>query len=74
MKHLVSPREQEVLTLLAQGKKTGAIARLLYVSPKTIEKHVCNLRVKLGLASSSELVVYACQQAFFAPWIGEEGR
>ena len=45
-------REQEVLALMAEGRSNGAIAQLLVVSERAIEKHVSNIFSKLGLAPS----------------------
>jgi DNA-binding NarL/FixJ family response regulator len=49
---LLTPREQEVLGLMAEGRTNGAIARALVVSDGAIEKHVSNIFSKLGLAPS----------------------
>ena len=48
----LTPREREVLTLLAQGRSNAAIAGQLYISPKVVEKHVASIFDKLGLAPS----------------------
>jgi DNA-binding NarL/FixJ family response regulator len=60
-----TPREQEVLTLLATGQPTRRIAEALHLSPKTVETHIMHLRQKLGLAHISELIVYACWHAIY---------
>ena len=60
-----TPREREVLTLLATGKPTRRIADALHLSPKTVETHIIHLRQKLGLAHISELIVYACWHAIY---------
>lgn len=52
-------RELEVLGLLATGRSDREIARLLFVSPKTVEKHVANLRGKLEASSRSAAVAVA---------------
>jgi DNA-binding CsgD family transcriptional regulator len=46
----LTPREREVLSLLAQGRSNAAIAAALFISPKVVEKHVANIFDKLGLA------------------------
>jgi DNA-binding NarL/FixJ family response regulator len=45
-------REREVLALMAEGRSNGAIAGLLVVSERAVEKHVSNIFSKLGLAPS----------------------
>ena len=45
-------REREVLGLMAEGRSNGAIARILVVSERSVEKHVGNIFSKLGLAPS----------------------
>lgn len=52
-------REQEVVRLLAQGRKQTDIARQLCVSPRTIEAHVRNARAKTNSTSAFELAVRA---------------
>jgi DNA-binding NarL/FixJ family response regulator len=46
----LTPREREVLSLIAQGRSNAAIAAALFISPKVAEKHVANIFDKLGLA------------------------
>ena len=48
----LTPREREVLSLIAQGRSNVAIASALFISPKVVEKHVANIFDKLGLAPS----------------------
>ena len=48
----LTPREREVLSLIAQGRSNAAIASTLFISPKVVEKHVANIFDKLGLAPS----------------------
>ena len=45
-------REREVLGLMAEGRSNGAIAHLLVISERAVEKHVSNIFSKLGLAVS----------------------
>jgi DNA-binding NarL/FixJ family response regulator len=45
----LTPREREVLSLIAQGRSNAAIATALFISPKVVEKHVANIFGKLGL-------------------------
>jgi len=55
----LTPREREILQLLAEGKSNKEIAALLGISVNTAEAHRANIMLKLDLHSISELVVYA---------------
>jgi len=55
----LSEREREVFKLLAEGKKNKEIAKLLYVSQRTIDTHRLNLMKKLGLATNGEITQLA---------------
>jgi DNA-binding NarL/FixJ family response regulator len=55
----LSPRESEVLALLATGRTNRAIADQLCISEKTVARHVSNIFTKLGLSSRSEATAYA---------------
>jgi serine/threonine-protein kinase PknK len=49
---VLSPREREVLSLMAEGASNAGIATQLYVSEGTVEKHVGNILAKLDLPVS----------------------
>jgi DNA-binding NarL/FixJ family response regulator len=55
----ITPRQREVLQLLAQGKTMKEIGHVLNISPKTIESHKYELMRSLGLKTTAELVRYA---------------
>lgn len=55
----LSSREKEVLTLLAQGHSMTSIAKLLFLSPHTIDSHRMNLCAKLQVRRTTELAVWA---------------
>ncbi len=55
----LTTREQEVLRLMVKGKTNQAIAVDLDISEKTVEKHVGEIFVKLGVTSRVEAAVYA---------------
>ena len=57
----LTEREQEVLALAVEGKSNKEIARLLFISPKTVSVHRTNIMSKLGVHNSAELVRYAMQ-------------
>jgi len=56
-------REQEVVGLLAQGKRQTDIARVLLISHRTVEAHVRNARYKVGAQSAFDLAVRAAVEA-----------
>jgi two-component system response regulator NreC len=58
----LTPREQEVLTYLAEGASNEEIAAALVISPKTVERHRENIMHKLNLHSRAELVRYAIRR------------
>lgn len=58
-KETLTPRENQVMKLLAAGHSTKDVASLLQLSVKTAETHRSNIMGKLGLHSVSELVLYA---------------
>ena len=57
----LTPREQEVMRLLAEGLSSKKVAEKLYISPKTVENHRANIMNKLGLHSTIELIRYAAK-------------
>ena len=57
----LTPREQEVMRLLAEGFSTKEAAEKLFISPKTIENHRNNIMHKLDLHSTVELIRYAAK-------------
>jgi DNA-binding CsgD family transcriptional regulator len=59
--HGLTPRELEVLRLVATGKSNKEICGLLFLSQKTIERHVSNIFSKLGVASRAAATAYAYQ-------------
>ena len=62
----LSPRELEVLTLVAQGYTNQQIADRLYLSVKTVETYKARVMEKLSLGSRVELVRYALQHGFLS--------
>src|SRR5436309_10927409 len=55
----LTPREREIIQLLAEGKSNKEVAAVLNVSTRTIETHRANIMHKLGIHSLSGLVRYA---------------
>ena len=62
----LTPRETEVLELLAEGLNNDEIAARLVISPHTVARHRENLMRKLGLHSKSELVKYAIRKGIIS--------
>jgi DNA-binding NarL/FixJ family response regulator len=58
----LSPREVEVLRLVAAGKTNHAIATELFLSDKTVERHVSNILTKLDVSSRTAAAAYAFER------------
>jgi len=61
---MLTSREREVLTLLAEGKKTQEIAAALFISVNTVRRHRYNLMEKLDINNLADLVKYAISQNY----------
>ena len=59
---LLTPREREVLQLIAEGKSNKEAAASLFVSPTTIETHRARIMDKLDLHSTADIVLYAVRK------------
>lgn len=55
----VSDREREIIQLVAEGHCVDDIAKMLGLSPKTVDTHRSNIRRKLDIGSTAELILYA---------------
>jgi ATP/maltotriose-dependent transcriptional regulator MalT len=55
----LSPRETDILRLVAQGMNNAQIAERLFLSPHTVHRHVANIRTKLRAPSRAAAVAYA---------------
>jgi DNA-binding CsgD family transcriptional regulator len=64
----ITPKEKEVLSLLAQGLSTKEIAGTLAISYHTVESHRKNLRLKFEAKNSSELMMKVSQ------WMGSKDQ
>lgn len=60
----VTPREAEILQMLARGFTTKEIADAFFVSTTTIDSHRKNLLAKTGVANTAELIVWAVTQGY----------
>jgi two-component system, NarL family, response regulator NreC len=63
---LLTPREREVLQLVAEGKSNKDIANLLNLSVYTVESHRSNLMEKLNLRGLPELILYAVRKGIIS--------
>jgi len=63
----LSPREREILRLIALGKTGKDIAQVLDIAPGTVETHRRRLMAKLGVAKVAELTLYAVRQGIITP-------
>ncbi|MFD9121981.1 response regulator [Streptomyces bottropensis] len=64
---VVTPREEEVLKLVAEGHSSKEIAEMLFISIKTVHRHRANLLHKLGLRDRLELTRYAIRAGLIEP-------
>jgi len=69
---LLSPREAQILRLIARGLSNKTIAREVGVAPRTADQHVHNILVKVGVRSRAEAVRYAVEHELAGP--GEPGE
>jgi DNA-binding CsgD family transcriptional regulator len=65
--HGLTPREREVLALLVTGRTNRAIAAKLFISEKTVARHVANIFGKLGVTSRAAATAFAYQHELLDP-------
>jgi DNA-binding NarL/FixJ family response regulator len=63
----LTPREEEVTKLIAEGHTTKEIAAMLVLSEKTVERHRANILEKLGLRDRVDLTRYAIRRGLIDP-------
>ena len=63
----LTPREQEVVKLIAEAHTNREIAEILHLSEKTVESHRARVLQKLGMRDRVELVRYAIRQGLVEP-------
>ena len=63
----LTPREQEVVKLIAEGHTSEEIAATLVISKKTVERHRANILEKLGMRNRVELTRYAIRRGLVEP-------
>jgi DNA-binding NarL/FixJ family response regulator len=59
---VLTPREREILVLVAHGKSNRDIAETLVISERTARTHVSNVLNKLGLASRTQVALWAVRE------------
>ena len=64
---VLTPREDEVVKLIAEGNSSRDIARLLTISVKTVDRHRENVLAKLGMRDRTELTRYAVRVGLIEP-------
>lgn len=64
---LLTDREQQVVKLVAEGHTSDEIARTLFISPRTVERHRENVLAKLGLRNRVDLTRYAIRRGLVEP-------
>jgi DNA-binding NarL/FixJ family response regulator len=64
---LLTPREEEIVKLVAEAHSNEEIAELLVISWKTVERHHANILEKLGMRDRVELTRYAIRRGLVQP-------
>jgi len=62
----LTPREGEVLTLVADGRSNREIGEALYISDRTVARHLTNIYTKIGVASRTQAARYAIDRGMIA--------
>ncbi|MCU0287193.1 MAG: response regulator transcription factor, partial [Acidobacteria bacterium] len=62
----LTPREREILKMVAEGKQNKEISELLFISIRTVENHRANIMSKLKLKKTADLIRYAIQKGYIA--------
>jgi DNA-binding NarL/FixJ family response regulator len=63
-KEVLTHREREILTLLADGKSSKEIGELLFISLRTVQNHRANIMKKLKVKRTTDLIKYAVQKGY----------
>ena len=64
---LLTPREEEIVKLVAEAHTNDEIAEMLFISKKTVERHRANILEKLGMRDRVELTRYAIRRGLVEP-------
>lgn len=63
----LSPRDRQMLQLVAEGKTSAEIDKMLYLSPKSVETCRSRLMQKIGVSDLTALIEFAIQHGLAAP-------
>ena len=66
-KDLLTPREEEIVKLVAEAHTNEEIGEMLFISKKTVERHRANILEKLGMRDRVELTRYAIRRGLVQP-------
>lgn len=69
----LTPRQREVLQLIAEGRANKEIAALMHLSEKTVEYHKCEIRRELLINSTAGLTRFAVKHRIIGTYSGERG-
>jgi DNA-binding NarL/FixJ family response regulator len=64
---LLTPREEEIVKLVAEAHTNEEIGKMLFISKKTVERHRANILEKLGMSDRVELTRYAIRRGLIQP-------
>jgi DNA-binding NarL/FixJ family response regulator len=62
----LTAREREVFQLLIEGRTNAQVAKILFISPKTVDNHRTHLMARLGVHSTAELIRFAAKRGLLA--------
>ena len=65
--HILTPREEEIVKLIAEGHSSQEIADILVISVKTVDRHRANILQKLGMRDRLELTRFAIRAGLVEP-------
>lgn len=60
----LTPREREIVKLIAEGKSSKEVAELLFISARTVDNHRAKIMEKLNLKKATDLVKYAMEKGY----------
>ena len=64
---ILTPREEQVVKLIAEGNSAKEIAEQLFIAPKTVDRHRANILQKLGMRDRLELTRFAIRTGLVEP-------